>query len=86
MLKTGFDCSNLRRPECRKKSSEFNLAEGDLHNLVPFVGELNANRLNKEYGLIPPEERAYGARDFEVTESRTEPTESIRRGLARVSL
>ena len=86
MLKSGFDCANLSRRECRKKSSAFNLAEGDLYNLVPVVGELNGDRLNKEYGLIPAEERKYGACDFEVTESKAEPAESIRGDLARISL
>ena len=86
MLKKGFSCTHLSRTECRKHSPEFNLAEGDLHNLVPVIGELNHHRDSREYGMVPSESREYGSCDFEVTRSNAEPTESIRGDLARITL
>lgn len=59
--------SQLRgRKCCRKIDAMFQMMEGDMHNLVPSAGELNADRGNFEYGEIPGEERKYGACDFEV--------------------
>lgn len=86
MLKKGFNCVDLDRERCREKSVGFNFAEGDLHNLVPVIGELNGDRRDKEYGMIPGEPRKYGACDFEATSSKAEPTESIRGDVARISL
>ncbi|MDO6469820.1 endonuclease [Neptunomonas phycophila] len=47
----------------------------DLHNLVPSVGELNGDRSNFRFGMIPNEPRAYGQCDFEVNfkNRRAEP-------------
>lgn len=84
MLTESFNCGN--RKDCRKTSTEFKLAEGDLYNLVPVIGELNADRRDKEYGLVPNEMREYGACDFEISKSKAEPRKSIRGDLARISL
>ena len=83
-LKKGFNCRGTRK-ECRKIPG-YKHAEGDLFNLVPAVGELNADRVDKLYGVIPGEKRQYGACDFEVSASRAEPMEPIRGDIARVSL
>jgi deoxyribonuclease-1 len=66
----------------------FAIMEGDLHNLVPTIYELNHDRQNYPYGEIPGEKREYGKCDFEVDPRRkvAEPTESIRGDIARIYL
>lgn len=44
----------------------FRRIEADLHNLVPAVGELNADRSNHPFGVVSGEPREYGRCDFEV--------------------
>lgn len=62
--------------------------EADLFNLVPAVGELNADRSNFEFGEIPGEVRAYGRCDFEVDRNHkvAEPAEDRRGDIARAYL
>ena len=62
--------------------------EADLQNLVPAVGELNADRSNYRFGDIPGEARVYGKCDFEVDRSRrvAEPPRSLRGDIARAYL
>jgi deoxyribonuclease I len=54
------------REYCEKNDKQFNVMESDLHNLVPAVGELNADRSNFQYGMLEGEPRVYGKCDFEV--------------------
>ncbi len=60
--------------------------EAELHNLVPSVGELNADRSNLPYGEVPGEPRAYGDCDFEVADGLVEPAIGVRGDLARIYL
>ncbi|AXH14753.1 deoxyribonuclease [Malaciobacter mytili LMG 24559] len=72
---------------CSKVESKFKFMEADLHNLVPAIGELNANRSNYKFGIIPDEKRFYGENiDFEVDSKAkiVEPKESIRGDIARI--
>lgn len=73
---------------CRKKDSAFRMMEGDMHNLVPSVGELNADRQNFPYDEVPEEVRNYGKCDFEVDFARdiVEPPEFVRGDIARAYL
>ncbi|MCR9140913.1 MAG: endonuclease [bacterium] len=85
-----------RRACCRRIDSEFRLMEGDPHNLVPAIGELNARRLDFPFGDIPGEARAFGACDFEVgagddseaafgrSRGLVEPRPEIRGDIARI--
>lgn len=68
-----------------KKNPQFRQMEADMRNLVPAVGELNGDRSNFRYGMIPGEPRAYGSCDFEVDfKARVaEPAPSIRGDVAR---
>ncbi len=84
-IASGFNCKDLTRKECRKVDG-YKKAEGDLFNLVPAIGELNGDRIDKLHGVIPKEERKYGACDFEVSNTKAEPMESIRGDIARVWL
>ena len=91
-IATGFGCQDQTRSECRNIPG-YDAAEGDLFNLVPAVGELNLDRSARLFGVIPAEDRDYGACDFEVDKSgegeshlrgMAEPMPSIRGDIARV--
>ncbi|WP_108974001.1 endonuclease [Leptospira ryugenii] len=71
---------------CQGTDPEFREIEADLHNLVPAPGELNQDRGNFDFGIIPGEPRQYGACDFEVnfSEAVAEPREAIRGDIARI--
>lgn len=76
---------NQRGRECaRKVSPNFRQIEGDMYNLVPAVGELNAVRGDSSFGEIPGEPREYGACDFETLANTTEPKPDIRGNIARI--
>ncbi|GAA0794229.1 endonuclease [Marinobacterium sediminicola] len=72
------------RKACQK-DTRFRQMEADLYNLVPAVGELNGDRSNFRFGMIPGEPRAYGACDFEVDFKQrvAEPAEQVRGDIAR---
>ena len=76
------------RRYCRQRSKEFRTRENDLHNLVPAIGEINEDRSNYTYAVIPGEKRDYGSCNVEIdTEHHTiEPKPSIRGDIARIYL
>lgn len=51
-FKKNGQCYKGRRC-CREIDPDFAKMEGDLHNLVPEIGELNALRSNYRFGLLP---------------------------------
>ena len=67
----------------RKVAVEFRYMEADMYNLVPAVGEINGDRSNFSYGIIPGEPREYGPCDFEIENRKAEPREEIRGDIAR---
>jgi deoxyribonuclease-1 len=72
---------------CSKVDKKFKIMQADLHNLVPAIGELNADRSNFRYSLIENEPRFYGKNvDFEVDFKKrvAEPKPSIRGDIARI--
>ena len=68
---------------CEKTDRLFRIMQADMYNLQPAVGELNADRSNYHYGIIPGEPREYGNCDFEVQGKIAEPKEDIRGDIAR---
>jgi deoxyribonuclease-1 len=60
--------------------------EADLHNLLPAVGQLNGDRSNLPYGVVPGEPRAYGACNFEIDRVTdvAEPPDAIQGDVARI--
>jgi deoxyribonuclease-1 len=74
------------RKNCRKSDREFREMEGDIFNLQPALGEINGDRNNYRYGLIPGEIRLYGQCDAEVDFRMKifEPRVSIRGDIARI--
>jgi len=53
------------RKECRNDKL-FNIMEGDMHNLVPSIGEVNGDRLNFKYSHNTPNKRQYGECPVEI--------------------
>jgi len=51
---------------CSKVSSKFKEMEADKMNLVPAIGELNADRSNYRYGAFKPSNEQYGQCNFQV--------------------
>lgn len=68
---------------CEKIDKKFRIMQADMYNLVPAVVELNADRSNYHFSIIPGENIEYGACDFEVDGKLVEPKEDIRGDIAR---
>lgn len=73
------------RRYCREHDSWFRFAEGDMHNLVPAIGQINALRENYPYAELEGEDHIAGC-DFEVHGRQVEPREAVRGDLARATL
>lgn len=79
------------RKTCTGGSDTFRFFEGDLHNLLPVVGEMNGDRSDLYYGEVIGEPRRYGRCDFEIGPNEdgilvAEPRPEIRGWIARISL
>lgn len=72
------------REYCGRVSSRFRHMAGDLVNLQPSVGALNAIRSNHPYGMIEGEKREFGECDFEDDGDVTEPPLWFRGDAARI--
>jgi len=75
-----------RRKCCRTVDPDFKEMEADMMNLVPAVGELNADRSNFSFDMIEGEDRQYGQCDFEIDRKRktVEPKQAIQGDIARI--
>lgn len=77
------------RKDCTDNDPVFQLAEGDLNNLVPAIGEINGDRNNFAYGVLSPEPSPmYGSCstvvDFKA--KSVQPRPEVRGRLARITL
>ncbi|AQS50931.1 endonuclease [Paenalcaligenes hominis] len=79
---------NGGRANCSKNDAVYAKAEGDMHNLVPAIGEVNNDRGNFRFSVwtqSPP--RMYGQCgmlvDFKAR--RVQPPESVRGKIARIT-
>jgi deoxyribonuclease I len=81
---TDPDRKGSPRRWCRRVDPEFRAMEGDLHNLVPAIGQLNAERADHPYGDIPDAPRRFGACDFAVEDGVVAPAARIRGDIARI--
>ncbi|QTH70183.1 endonuclease [Pseudoalteromonas xiamenensis] len=54
------------RKNCIKVSEQFRLMEADIHNLVPAVGEVNGDRSNYKFAMLPQEKGRYGLCDMKI--------------------
>ncbi len=74
------------RRNCNATDPVFNVMEADIHNLTPSVGEVNADRSNYNFGMLPSTPYQHGACDFKVDfKARTaEPRNEVKGMIARV--
>jgi len=54
------------RKNCRKTSLKFRKMEADINNLAPAIGEINADRSNFRFGVLPHTKGKYGACDVKI--------------------
>jgi deoxyribonuclease I len=73
---------------CRESDPVFRAMEGDLHNLVPVVAELQQDRSSYDFGEVAGEARMYGMCNFEVDHPTAvvEPRDDRRGDIARIYL
>ncbi len=76
------------RKNCSKNSEQFRHMEADLHNLVPAVGEVNGDRSNYRFAVLPQTPDMYGQCDFKVNfkQRAAEPPVEKRGKIARIYL
>lgn len=69
------------RDNCRRTDPVFRMAEADLHNLVPVIGEVNGDRSNMRFAMVNSPAHEYGACDAAVSfEERAFQPPANRRG------
>ncbi len=73
---------------CEKTNRAYEIAQNDLHNLFPAVGEINGDRSNYGWGTIAGEKREYGRCDIEVDAHAevAEPPEQVKGEIGRAYL
>lgn len=74
------------RSNCTRNDPVFVAMEADMHNITPSVGEVNADRSNYQFGVLPHVQPQHGACDFKVDfQSRTtEPKNAVKGQIARI--
>lgn len=78
---------NGGRAHCRDTNRAFRQMEADLHNLVPAIGEINGDRSNYRFQMIPGEARLYGKdinMEIDFKQRRAEPPEEVFGDIARI--
>lgn len=78
---------NGGRKNCNKNDPVFSLMEADLHNMSVSVGELNADRSNYRFGLLPGTPQQHGLCKSKVDfKARVfEPRDEVKGLVARVN-
>ncbi|WP_116810007.1 endonuclease [Steroidobacter cummioxidans] len=76
---------NGGRKHCLENDPVFRTIEADMHNLAPAVGELNADRSNFRFGVLPTTPKQHGACEFRVDfKGRVvEPRDEVKGAIAR---
>lgn len=74
------------RRNCTSNSPTFRMMEADMHNLSPSVGEINADRSNYRFAVLPDISHRHGVCQFKVDFSsrRAEPRDEVKGFVARV--
>lgn len=74
------------RKNCNATDPVFNAMEADLHNLAPSIGEVNGDRSNYNFGMLPSTPGRYGKCPVKIDfKLRTiEPRDEIKGQIARV--
>ena len=74
------------RRNCTRVDPLFAMAEADMHNLVPTIGEINGDRSNYRFGELGQGEAQYGAVQFRVDfkQRAVEPPAGRKGDIARI--
>lgn len=74
------------RKNCVKADSVFRAMEADLYNLVPAIGEVNGDRSNFRFGVLPGTRHQHGACPVKVDFKQQvfEPAPPVRGDIARI--
>ncbi|HEX5793916.1 MAG TPA: endonuclease [Rheinheimera sp.] len=74
------------RKNCVKTDSVFRTMEADLYNLVPAIGEVNGDRSNYRFGVLPSIAAKHGACPVKVDFKQQvfEPAPPVRGDIARI--
>jgi deoxyribonuclease-1 len=74
------------RKNCVKTDSVFRAMEADLYNLVPAIGEVNGDRSNYRFGVLPSTPAKHGACPVKVDFKQQvfEPAPPVRGDIARI--
>lgn len=75
------------RRNCNATDPVFNAMEADMHNLSPSVGEVNGDRSNFRFTVLPDAKPLHGACDFRVDFSQraVEPRDAVKGQVARIT-
>ena len=76
------------RKNCTRNDPVYQRAEADLHNLVPSIGEVNADRSNFSFGWLPEQRGQYGSclTQVDFKAKKVMPRPSIRGMIARAAV
>ena len=72
-----------KRNYCYKVNKTFRTFHDDIRNLVPAIGELNANRSNYRFGALDPKIGDYGKCQFQIENRKAYVSKDIRGDIAR---
>lgn len=75
------------RRHCRQSDPVFRAMEADMHNLVPSVGEVNADRSNFHFGEVANQPDRYGecTANVDFKNRRFEPRDEVKGMVARIA-
>lgn len=74
------------RSNCLANDPIFRLMEADMHNLTPSVGEVNADRSNYNFGVLPSTQYQHGSCPIKIdfAQRTAEPSRSVKGKVARI--
>lgn len=75
------------RSNCTANDPVFRIMEADMHNLVPSIGEVNGDRSNFRFAMLPDTPSQYGVCDVRIDfqQRAIQPREAIRGEIARIN-
>ncbi|MFC3033670.1 endonuclease [Pseudoalteromonas fenneropenaei] len=75
---------NGGRKNCRATSEQFRIMEADIHNLAPAIGEVNGDRSNYKFAMLPDAKPLYGACEVKIDfkQKLVEPPPAARKRIA----
>jgi deoxyribonuclease-1 len=80
------ECSKGGRDCCERHDPAAQVMIFDLHNLTPSIGQPNALRSNKPYGLVDSSLGQLGQCEFKWTRELVEPSDNVKGDVARIWL